>query len=70
MDAIREECEKKPEAVTYFSKFEECTNRVESRSQTEETCAEELYDYVHKVDHCVSILSLCKYLMQVIYTSY
>ena len=54
MDPIREACEAKPEAQKYFAKLEECNSRVESKKQTEETCAEELYDYVHKVDHCVS----------------
>ena len=54
IDPIREACEAKPEAQKYFAKLEECNSRVESRSQTEEQCAEELYDYIHKVDHCVS----------------
>ena len=54
MDPIREGCEQKPEAVKYFQKLEECNSRVESKSHTEESCAEELYEYVHHVDHCVS----------------
>ena len=56
MDPIREACAQKPEALAYFAKLEECNSRVESRSKTTEQCNEELYDYIHKVDHCVSII--------------
>lgn len=35
-------------------KFIECNDRVNSRSKTTETCAEELVDYVSELDHCVS----------------
>ena len=54
IDPIREKCEAKPEAQKYFEKLEECNSRVESKSKTEESCAEELYQYIHHVDHCVS----------------
>lgn len=54
IDELREKCAQSPEAVKYFQKLEECNSRVESKSETEETCWEELHDYVHKVDHCVA----------------
>ena len=34
--------------------LDRCTERVNSRSNTAETCAQELYDFVHCVDYCVS----------------
>ncbi len=37
------------------AKLEECNNRVNSRSQTAETCTEELFDYLHALDHCVTL---------------
>ena len=54
MDPIRKECEQKPDAVVMFEKLEECNTRVSAKTETEETCAQELYDYIHHVDHCVS----------------
>lgn len=40
-------------------KLSTCNDRVSSRSSTEETCTEELFDYLHCVDHCVSKSYLC-----------
>lgn len=37
-----------------FSKYTECNDRVNGRSRTTETCTEELFDYLHELDHCVS----------------
>ena len=34
--------------------LELCDKRVSSRSQTEEDCTEELFDFLHARDHCVS----------------
>ncbi|XP_010004990.1 PREDICTED: cytochrome b-c1 complex subunit 6, mitochondrial [Chaetura pelagica] len=31
-----------------------CDARVSSRSQTEEQCTEELFDFLHARDHCVA----------------
>uniref|UniRef100_A0A8D0L5Y1 Ubiquinol-cytochrome C reductase hinge domain-containing protein n=1 Tax=Sphenodon punctatus TaxID=8508 RepID=A0A8D0L5Y1_SPHPU len=35
-------------------RLETCTARVLSRSRTEETCTEELFDFLHARDHCVA----------------
>merc|ERR1712137_1304507 len=54
MDDIREDCKAGSEAVKMAQRLEECQNRVSSRSNTEETCHEEMIDYVHAVDHCMA----------------
>ena len=53
-ETLREDCREKGDAPKLRAKFEECEERVNSRSKTEETCVEELLDYLHAVDHCVS----------------
>jgi ubiquinol-cytochrome c reductase subunit 6 len=40
--------------VQLKARLEECNNRVSGKSQTSETCTEELFDYLHALDHCVS----------------
>ncbi|XP_010181330.1 PREDICTED: cytochrome b-c1 complex subunit 6, mitochondrial, partial [Mesitornis unicolor] len=35
-------------------RLEQCDARVSSRSQTEEQCTEELFDFLHARDHCVA----------------
>lgn len=35
-------------------KLNTCNDRVNSRKETEETCMEELIDYVECIDHCVA----------------
>lgn len=37
-----------------FSKYQECNDRVNGRTRTTETCVEELFDYLHELDHCVA----------------
>lgn len=49
---LKEECAGR--CTNYKQKLDECNDRVSSRSQTTETCAEELFDFVHCVDHCVA----------------
>lgn len=34
-----------------------CTERVESKSNTSENCTEELFDFIHCVDHCVRYMN-------------
>lgn len=36
-------------------RLELCEARVSSRSNTEEDCTEELFDFLHARDHCVSV---------------
>jgi len=54
MDVLREECSAKPDCAKYQERLQECNTRVTSRKKTEETCMEELIDFMHCVDHCVS----------------
>ncbi|PZC83498.1 cytochrome b-c1 complex subunit 6, mitochondrial [Helicoverpa armigera] len=51
---LREVCSQKPDAQSHWAKYQECNDRVNSRSQTTETCEEELIDYLHVLDHCVT----------------
>ncbi|EFO91055.1 hypothetical protein GCK72_008431 [Caenorhabditis remanei] len=47
---FRERC---ADHVTDFKAIlDECNDRVNSRSETEETCHQEMADYVHHLDHC------------------
>ncbi|KAK9501504.1 hypothetical protein O3M35_012216 [Rhynocoris fuscipes] len=51
-DTLRAECA--PKCTSYKEKLDKCNDRVNSRSQTTETCMEELFDYLHCVDGCVA----------------
>ncbi|CAI2348666.1 unnamed protein product [Caenorhabditis sp. 36 PRJEB53466] len=47
---FRERCA--DHVADFKSILEECNDRVNSRSNTEETCHQEMTDYVHHLDHC------------------
>ncbi|XP_009075437.1 PREDICTED: LOW QUALITY PROTEIN: cytochrome b-c1 complex subunit 6, mitochondrial-like, partial [Acanthisitta chloris] len=49
-----EKCVKARERLGGWSRREVCNARVASRSQTEEQCTEELFDFLHARDHCVA----------------
>ncbi|XP_063833133.1 cytochrome b-c1 complex subunit 6, mitochondrial-like [Ostrinia nubilalis] len=51
---LREECSQKADAQNMWGKYQECNDRVNSRSKTTETCEEELIDYLHVLDKCVT----------------
>ncbi|KAL0101564.1 hypothetical protein PUN28_019002 [Cardiocondyla obscurior] len=51
---LREQCNQESKCVNFKGKLDTCNDRVNSRSNTEETCLEELIDYVQCVDHCVA----------------
>ena len=51
---IREECGKSGHCQSLRTELDTCTDRVNSRENTAETCTQELYDFMHCVDHCVS----------------
>ncbi|KAG6803943.1 cytochrome b-c1 complex subunit 6, mitochondrial [Apis mellifera caucasica] len=51
---LREKCSRLPKCSAMQDKLNTCNDRVNSRKQTEETCMEELIDYVECVDHCVA----------------
>lgn len=50
---IREECNAH-HCEKYQTKLTTCNARVNSRSNTAETCYEELLDLMHCIDHCAS----------------
>lgn len=49
---LKEQCGER--CVNHKNKLDECNARVSSRKATAEICAEELYDFIHCVDHCVA----------------
>ncbi|XP_070156835.1 cytochrome b-c1 complex subunit 6, mitochondrial [Polyergus mexicanus] len=51
---LREQCAQEVKCSNLQEKLTTCNDRVNSRSNTEETCLEELVDYVQCVDHCVA----------------
>ncbi|XP_069792450.1 cytochrome b-c1 complex subunit 6, mitochondrial [Narcine bancroftii] len=54
LTTIREQCDQKEKCAQLKLSLDTCTERVNSRSQTEETCTEELFDFLHARDHCVA----------------
>lgn len=53
MDGLKEKCGQTKECAALMEKLTACNDRVASKSETTETCVEELTDYLHCVDHCV-----------------
>ena len=53
-EEIKNACGSSSECEKYKSRLDECTSRVESKSQTTETCFEEILDFYHCMDHCAS----------------
>ncbi|XP_033637101.1 cytochrome b-c1 complex subunit 6, mitochondrial-like [Asterias rubens] len=51
-DGILEECREGHHCEALKEELAVCTDRVSSRSKTEETCTQELFDFIHCVDHC------------------
>ncbi|XP_037356144.1 cytochrome b-c1 complex subunit 6, mitochondrial isoform X2 [Talpa occidentalis] len=54
LTTMREHCEQLEKCVKARERLELCDERVSSRSQTEEDCTEELFDFLHARDHCVA----------------
>ncbi|XP_005423236.2 cytochrome b-c1 complex subunit 6, mitochondrial [Geospiza fortis] len=54
LTTLREQCEQIEKCVKARERLEQCNERVSSRSQTEEQCTEELFDFLHARDHCVA----------------
>ncbi|KAB0350645.1 hypothetical protein FD754_015502 [Muntiacus muntjak] len=54
LTTVREQCEQLEKCVKARERLELCDERVSSRSQTEEDCTEELFDFLHARDHCVA----------------
>lgn len=53
MVVLREKCGE-DHCQTFKDKFDSCTQRVNSRKATTESCFEELVDFMHCVDHCMA----------------
>uniref|UniRef100_A0A8D2QPC7 Ubiquinol-cytochrome C reductase hinge domain-containing protein n=1 Tax=Zosterops lateralis melanops TaxID=1220523 RepID=A0A8D2QPC7_ZOSLA len=57
LTTVREHCEQTEKCVKARERLELCDARVSSRSETEEQCTEELFDFLHARDHCVKLPS-------------
>ncbi|XP_069684020.1 cytochrome b-c1 complex subunit 6, mitochondrial-like [Periplaneta americana] len=51
---LREQCHELKKCSDLHEKYTACNDRVNSRSKTTEICSEELFDYLHCIDACVS----------------
>lgn len=58
LETVRQKCEEAEHCLHARERMEECETRVGSRSSTEEDCTEELFDFLHARDHCVSMTAL------------
>ncbi|XP_059141954.1 cytochrome b-c1 complex subunit 6, mitochondrial-like [Physella acuta] len=54
LEELRKSCAEKEECSKLKDKLDSCSARVDSKSQTSETCVEELIDFMHCLDHCAS----------------
>ncbi|ESN95026.1 hypothetical protein HELRODRAFT_114981 [Helobdella robusta] len=55
MNPLKEECSQSSHCLHLKDELDRCTERVTSRTKTTETCTQELFDFIHCVDHCVCI---------------
>lgn len=55
LETVRAKCEQSEHCAHLKERLEACEARVNSRSHTEEECTEELFDFLHARDHCVSV---------------
>ncbi len=54
LETVREKCEQTEHCVHTRERLVACETRVGSHSETTEDCTEELFDFLHARDHCVS----------------
>lgn len=54
MEELRDQCAHLKPIQDLFRVLGECTDRVNSKANTTETCEQELFDFLHERDHCVS----------------
>ncbi|KAL0267028.1 UNVERIFIED_CONTAM: hypothetical protein PYX00_009407 [Menopon gallinae] len=50
---LKEQCGQE-HCAAFQEKYDACNQRVNSKKNTSETCAEELFDFLECVDHCVA----------------
>merc|ERR1712055_308991 len=53
LETVRAACNAKPAGVAFAAELQKCTERVEADEETEETCTQELFDFLLHRDHCV-----------------
>ncbi|XP_059226480.1 cytochrome b-c1 complex subunit 6, mitochondrial-like [Stomoxys calcitrans] len=53
-EELREKCALTHRITLLYEKLMECNDRVNSKSKTMETCEEQLFDYIHAIDHCAA----------------
>lgn len=53
-DKVREACAQHKECAKLFEELEACNNRVNSKSNTEEICVQELFDFLECRDKCLA----------------
>merc|ERR1712131_150827 len=53
LETVREQCNSKPAGKAFAEELRKCTERVEADEETEETCTQELFDFLLHRDHCV-----------------
>lgn len=54
-EKLRENCRANDHhVVELLQKYNACNERVSAKTKTSETCEEELFDYIHALDHCVA----------------
>lgn len=51
---LREKCAELAKCSMLKEELDACNERVSSRAHTTEKCTQEVFDFVHCVDHCVS----------------
>merc|ERR1711953_1127952 len=54
LDTVRARCAESGDTKKWKDELAICTKRVESRENTEETCTEELFHFLHHRDECVA----------------
>merc|ERR1719477_179577 len=54
MDTLRESCAANMTCRNLMAEFEKCTERVEGKERTRETCSQEILDFMHCRDECMS----------------
>ncbi|KAH8237997.1 hypothetical protein KR032_010561 [Drosophila birchii] len=54
MDTLREKCQEKKHIEALYNEYQECNDRVNGKSNTTETCEQEMFDFVSELDHCVA----------------
>jgi len=54
IDVVREQCSRDAESLALLAELQTCSDRVESRNMTEETCQQEQFDFLGHRDHCVA----------------